>query len=253
MKSGLGFILHRDFRMHSVPVLPILPHVFRLKRICCKLFRLADFPAGIVYRLVMLVVRGADISFHSTVKTWHARNLRLGHDILIDKDCLLDAPGRSRIELGDRAILQYGTQLITQGGKGISIGARTTINRFCIIYGTGGVRIGRDCLIAPMCVIVAASHRFDDPGVPIRKQGQTARGITIGDNCWLGARVTVLDGVTIGDGCVIGAGAVVSRDLPPNSVAVGVPARVIRQRGARPAADLHTAEILPTPHLLQTR
>jgi len=182
--------------MNFVCILPILTHMFRLKRIYFKLLRLADFPVGIAYRLVMLVVRGVDISFHSTLKTWHARNFRFGRDILIDKDCLLDAPGRSRIELGDRVILQCGTQLITQGGKVISVGARTTVNRFCIIYGTGGVTIGRDCLIAPMCVIVAASHRFDDPHVPINRQGQTAKGITIGDNCWLGSRVTVLDGVT---------------------------------------------------------
>jgi len=204
--------------------------MFRLKRICVKLLRLADFLPGIAYRLIMLVWRGVDISFHSTLKTWHAANFRFGRNILIEKDCLLDAPGGSKIELGDGVTVQNGTHLITQGGKGISIGACTSVNRFCVLYGTGGISIGRDCLIAPMCVIVAGSHRFDDPRVPINRQGRTAKGITIGNNCWLGSRVTVLDGVTIGDGCVIGAGAVVSCDIPPNSVAVGVPARVIKQR-----------------------
>jgi acetyltransferase-like isoleucine patch superfamily enzyme len=74
------------------------------------------------------------------------------------------------------------------------------------------------------------NHVFADPDRPIRLQGETAKGIRIGRDVWLGNGVRVTDGVEIGDGCVIGAGSVVTRSIPPYSIAVGSPARVIRQR-----------------------
>lgn len=69
--------------------------------------------------------------------------------------------------------------------------------------------------------------------LPIREQGVTREGIIIEDDCWLGSGVKVLDGVTIGKGCVIGANSVVTKDIPPYSVAVGAPARVIKKRGEK--------------------
>ncbi|PSN10551.1 hypothetical protein C7293_27655 [filamentous cyanobacterium CCT1] len=84
-------------------------------------------------------------------------------------------------------------------------------------------------MIASHCSMYANNHRFDDWTRTINSQPLTAVGITIEDDCWLGTGVRVLDGVTIGRGSVIGAGAVVSRDIPPYSVAVGVPARVIEK------------------------
>ena len=65
---------------------------------------------------------------------------------------------------------------------------------------------------------------------PIRLQGVSRQGIHIGPNCWVGAKVTVLDGVTIGEGSVVAAGAVVTKDIPPYSIAAGVPAKVIKRR-----------------------
>ena len=90
--------------------------------------------------------------------------------------------------------------------------------------------IGDDTILGPQCIVVAERHRFNSPGVSIRNQGVDRRGNTIGGDCWLGAGVRVLDGVSVGAGCVVGAGAVVTKDLPEYSVAVGVPARVIRSR-----------------------
>ncbi|MBD2113713.1 acyltransferase [Nodosilinea sp. FACHB-141] len=85
-------------------------------------------------------------------------------------------------------------------------------------------------MIASHCCIYANNRGFDDLTRPIHSQPLTTVGITIEDDCWLGTGVKVLDGVTIGTGSVIGAGAVVSRDIPPYSVAVGIPARVIKSR-----------------------
>ena len=87
-------------------------------------------------------------------------------------------------------------------------------------------------------VIIPYNHLFEDPSVQIFKQGSSQQGVFIEDDVWIGAHVTVTDGVRIGKGSVIGAGAVVTRDIPPYSVAVGVPARVIKSRGRQRTCEL---------------
>jgi acetyltransferase-like isoleucine patch superfamily enzyme len=91
------------------------------------------------------------------------------------------------------------------------------------------VEIGEYCMLANGCVVTDANHRFDDRRRPVPWQGFTSKGPTrIGDNTWCGAHVVVTSGVTIGERCVIGANSVVSTDIPPFSIAVGAPARVVR-------------------------
>ncbi len=82
-------------------------------------------------------------------------------------------------------------------------------------------------------------YSFENNNLLIRLQGTTRQGIRIGKNCWIGAKVTILDGVSIGDHCVIAAGAVVTKNIPPHSVIGGVPARIIKStvNGQRPTAD----------------
>ena len=124
-----------------------------------------------------------------------------------------------------------GAKLIPQQGF-IRVGSNCTIQYGCLLYGVGGLEIGDDVRIAANTVITPMNHVFEDPAKPIRLQGETALGIQIGSDIWIGTGVKILDGVCIGDGCVIGAGSVVTKDIPPYSVAVGVPARVIGRRGA---------------------
>jgi acetyltransferase-like isoleucine patch superfamily enzyme len=112
----------------------------------------------------------------------------------------------------------------------ISIGANVSINEWVFIDGYGGVEIGDYCRIAHGCSLVSEDHRFSDLSVPIAEQGKVGRPIRLGRDVWLGAGVRVVKGVDIGDGCVVGAGAVVTHDLPPYSIAAGVPAKVIRSR-----------------------
>ena len=90
--------------------------------------------------------------------------------------------------------------------------------------------MGRHGLFAAYTYLVGGGHEFERADVPVLEQGRSSRGITLGDDVWLGTGAKVLDGVRIGSGVVVGAGAVVADDLPDGVVAVGVPARVVRRR-----------------------
>jgi maltose O-acetyltransferase len=112
-------------------------------------------------------------------------------------------------------------------GPNIHIGARTAVNYHLTALDVARITIGDDCLIGPNVQLLTPTHPVE-PG-PRRDKLEAARPITIGDNVWLGGGVVVCPGVTIGDNAVIGAGSVVTRDVPANVVAVGNPARVVRE------------------------
>ena len=132
-------------------------------------------------------------------------------------------------------ILQNGTKL-SKGcvldcfGGEINIGTNVFLGPYCVLYGHGNITIGNDCLIAMGCKIIAGNHTIAAPDALIRLQPDIAKPIIIGNDVWLGADVKVLAGVTIGNGCIVGAGSVVTNDLPPYSIAVGSPAKVIKHR-----------------------
>ncbi len=116
------------------------------------------------------------------------------------------------------------------GPARVSIGAGTFLNLGVMVAAMELVEIGKHCMFANGCFVTDADHRVDDPTKPITWQGFTSKGPTlIGDNVWCGANVVVTSGVTIGERTVIGANSVVTQDIPPHSVAVGAPARVVKQ------------------------
>ncbi|MGP8321299.1 MAG: acyltransferase [Methanosarcinaceae archaeon] len=114
--------------------------------------------------------------------------------------------------------------------KNFSIGECSGVNVNTWINAMGGVTIGNDVIIGPFVIIHSANHKFDRLDIPIQKQGCEKLSVNIEDDVWIGANAIILPGVTIGRGSVIGAGAVITRDIPPYSVAAGVPAKVIRNR-----------------------
>ncbi len=166
-------------------------------------------------------------------------NIHLGRQVYLDHGVYLHACPQG-IFIGDRTFVMHGSELHVYNFRGLShsgiwVGENGFIGEFCLIRGQGGVHIGRSVLLAPRVQLLAVEHIFRDPSRPVMEQGIIARGIQIGDGAWIGAGAIVLDGVTVGEGAVVGAGAVVTRDIPPFAVAVGVPARVIRQREVPPA------------------
>jgi acetyltransferase-like isoleucine patch superfamily enzyme len=112
----------------------------------------------------------------------------------------------------------------TDCGKNITIGKNVFINSGCRFQDQGGIIIGDDALIGHNAVLATLNHGF----APDKRKNLYPAPIVIGKNVWIGANVTVLPGVTIGGNAVIAAGAVVTKDVPENAVAVGVPAKIIR-------------------------
>lgn len=117
-------------------------------------------------------------------------------------------------------------------GENISIGCHCHIGAKCYLWAgeaSGKITIGDYVSLAPEVFITASNYSFEK-GVPFRKQPKIEQNVTIESDVWLGARVIITPGVTIGEGCIVGAGAVVTKSLPPNSIAVGVPAIVVGHR-----------------------
>jgi acetyltransferase-like isoleucine patch superfamily enzyme len=145
---------------------------------------------------------------------------------------------RGAVSIGSNTSIRSFALLDARGGT-ITIGSHCSINDYCVLYGMGNIQIGNDVRIAAHSIFVSGNHIIDDISKPIRLQGTSKEPIVVGDNVWIGANVCVLGNVTIGSGSVIGAGAVVTSDIPPMSIAVGNPARVIGDRRNR-ASNVRT-------------
>ncbi|MFC5906461.1 sugar O-acetyltransferase [Streptacidiphilus monticola] len=135
-------------------------------------------------------------------------------------------------EVGEEAVIR--PPLYVDYGRHLRFGARSFANFGLVALDVAPITIGTDVQIGPNVQLLTPFHPLE-PGLR-RDKWEAAKPITIGDNVWLGGGVIVLPGVTIGENTVVGAGAVVTRDLPPNVVAVGNPARVVRSLDEAPAA-----------------
>ncbi|MDD5237326.1 MAG: acyltransferase, partial [Candidatus Omnitrophica bacterium] len=131
------------------------------------------------------------------------------------------------VEIGDFTTLSPYALLKSDGGS-IRLGKYVSIHDYCVLYGYGGITIGNDVHIAAHTVMVASEHKYEKLGSPDFSIDMEGKGIKIEDNVWIGARAVILDGVTIGTHAVIGAGAVVTKDIPAYSLALGVPARIAK-------------------------
>lgn len=117
---------------------------------------------------------------------------------------------------------------ITAGGGKIEIGDNSFIGQGSIIVGKAGIKIGKNCLIAESVTIRDQNHKIDHR-TPINESGFDVDPIEIGNNVWIGAKACILAGVRIGEGSIVGAGSVVTKSLPAGVLAVGNPARVLRE------------------------
>ena len=193
------------------------------------------------YRRIFAQI-GSPVYIQNGVEFNGASCIEIGSGVYIFKGVRLDARGNknNRIHLGNRVAIERNVDIGCLENTHIHIDEDTFIAPNVCIAGPGDIKIGKHCMIAAHSGIYANNHNFADPMEPIKYQGVTRKGIVIEDDCWLGHGVTVLDGVTIGKGSVIGAGTVVNKDIPPFSVAVGIPARVIKNRIDQDLAKVQT-------------
>ena len=159
--------------------------------------------------------------------------ITLGNRVAIDDSCALDARGTQgpgKFSIGDDTLIARDVLLICkQGylkiGKNCSIGSQTTLSA------VSGIEIGDHAIIAGQCYFGGGRYKTELGRGPMVSQGLQTKGpVVLGNDVWVGAGVRVLDGVTVGDGAILGAGAVVTRDVPPNAIVGGVPAKVIGER-----------------------
>ena len=164
------------------------------------------------------------------------KNITFGTGVTIKDRVTIDALSYDGIIIGDNVSIGEGSYLMCSGslskiGKGIVLGDRVGIGNDCFFGAAGGVYVGSDVLIGQNVRFHSENHEFRDVTKKISEQGVSNKGITVGDNCWIGAGAVFLDGVNIGNGCVVGANTLVNRDIPNNAIAVGNPARIIGFRG----------------------
>jgi acetyltransferase-like isoleucine patch superfamily enzyme len=184
-----------------------------------------------VYRNIFKSI-GNEVFIQHGVELIGSSCIEIGNGVNIFKGVRLDAKGHkhNRIDIQNWVTIERNVDIGSMDNTSICIGENTYIAPGVCIAGQGDIHIGKNCMIAANSGIYANNHVFTDLSLPIKQQGTTRQGIIIEHDCWLGHGVTVLDGVKIGKGSIIGAGAVVSKNIPPYSIAVGVPAKVIKDR-----------------------
>lgn len=159
--------------------------------------------------------------------------IAVGEHVMLDDYIVLDAKGvGSRIEIGDRVLLGRQT-IVSCTDAQVRIGNFVSLGPWCLFACKSHIVIGSNVAVGPGTHFMAGSHESADTNIPIILQTRTATGITVEDNVWVGSGAHILDGVTVGHDSVIGAGAVIGKDVPPWSVVVGNPGRVVESRKAK--------------------
>jgi acetyltransferase-like isoleucine patch superfamily enzyme len=176
---------------------------------------------------------GRNVIFGQNVVLRHPHKIRIGDNVVIDDNCLIDAKGDANrgITVGSGVFIGRNTIFSCKNGDiDVADGANVGFN--CEIFSASRVTIGKDALLAAYCYVIGGDHDFSDPSAAVLSQGRRSSGVAIGAGAWLGAGAKILDGATIGERAIVGAGAVVREAVPDGAIAVGIPARVVGQRGA---------------------
>jgi acetyltransferase-like isoleucine patch superfamily enzyme len=185
---------------------------------------------NLLYPLILGRV-GRGVSFGRGITLRHPNKIIIDNDVVVDDFCVLDAKGlkNNGIHIKENVFIGRGSIIYTKDGD-ITLGRNTNIGFNSMIFSGSNVSLGENTILASFVYIIGGGHDYTRTDIPIAEQDKPSLGVTVGDNCWLGAGAKVFDGVKIGEDSIIGAGAVVIKDVPPFSIAAGMPARVIRKR-----------------------
>ena len=202
---------------------------------------LLPFFSSVVEIIARIYSRGA-VGFFLRGAYYKNRLKRMGKNVFIDVGVTIWEPGN--VEIGDYSFVDtYITILGGRKGHGfVHLGKYVDIANNCVLAGRGGIKIGDHVGIGAGSKIYSGSHLYRDPEkednkllsgselAPLDKQYVIEKPVIIEDYAWMGINTVVLPGVKIGKGAILGAGSVVTTDIPPFTVAVGVPAKVIKRR-----------------------
>ncbi|MBK8444255.1 MAG: acyltransferase [Sphingobacteriales bacterium] len=169
------------------------------------------------------------------VQWFNAPKIKFGKYLKLGDQVYIGALGKEGIIIGDNTgIGAYSRVVVSTSlscpGEFIKIGNNVGIGEFAYLGGGGGLEIGDECIIGQYFSCHPENHNSQDLSQSIRHQGISRKGIKIEKNCWIGSKVTILDGVVIGEGSIIAAGAVVTASFPAYSVIGGVPAKLLKSR-----------------------
>lgn len=213
------------FKLHpSVSTMAVVELVFQKGMAWLRSFKLllrGKFP-----RLLFL---GPGVQF------FNASNIQLGKWVQLEERVTVSALSVEPVRIGRNVRIGAFSKIIASTsfnnpGVGITIGNDVGIGEFAYLGGGGGLEIGAETIVGQYFSCHPENHNYADLDRAIRLQGVSRKGIKIGRNCWIGSKVTILDGVTIGENCIIAAGAVVTKSMPGNSIIGGVPAKVLKRR-----------------------
>ena len=189
-----------------------------------------------LYRTLFASV-GRGVVFGRNLTVRHPQKIRIGKDVIIDDNVVLDAKGEDNLGLtiGDRVYIGRQTIVYCKNGD-ITLQDRVNISSNCQVFSANHLTIGEGTVVGAFTYLLSGGEYDYASRVPFCEQGgKPSKGdLNIGRNCWIGAHVVVTDAASIGEHCVIGAGAVVTKPIPPNSLAAGVPAKVVKSIEMRP-------------------
>lgn len=171
----------------------------------------------------------------SNVKLISPKLMSIGRSVTIEDNVVLNALSKNGIRIGDNTkIARFSiiecTGVIRNVGEGLSIGNNSAVGAYSYLGAQGGIEIGNNVIMGPRVSFHSENHIFTDKNTPIRLQGEVRKKIIVDDDCWVGTGSIILAGVHIHSSAVIAAGAVVTKDVPSNSVVAGVPAKIIKNR-----------------------
>ncbi len=208
---------------------PLLPLSYLLELIFSKLLCM-------LYGMVRLrTFKRVLVHPSSVIKC--SSSMYFGCGLNIERGCYIDALSKNGLVLGNNVSVGMNTTIRLSGSykqiaNGVKIGNNVGLGTHGYYgCGVGYLSIGNNCIFGNYVSIHPENHNFRDHTTPIRLQGvNSTGGVSIGDNCWIGTKATILDGTKIGNGCVVAAGAVVKGVFPDNVIIGGVPARIIKSR-----------------------
>lgn len=194
---------------------------------------------SVLYNRTIMLVRGffktgRKIFIGNNTRILNSKNIIFGKNVTIGSHCDIDGFASEKIIFGDCVKIGCYSKLLSTShfskyGIGLTMGNNSAIGDFTHFGAAGGIEIGDDVIMGSYISFHSENHNFSDITKPIREQGVSSKGIKLGNNIWVGAKATFLDGCVVGNNSVVAAGAVVNGVFPDNVVIGGIPAKIIKE------------------------